>query len=202
MPLYRVTAPATAVVSVADMKEHLREDGSGQDDLIEELIAAAVAHIDGGDGWLQRALIDQTWDLKLDRFPSCGFIRIPLPPLIEVVHLKSIDADGVEQTFDDANYRVVGAGGKWPAKIYLVSGESWPTVASQWPEPIAVRFRAGYLDSSESPAVAAVPADIKAAIKLTVGHLYANRESVVIGQTAVELPMAAEALLARYRVYD
>jgi len=40
---------------------------------------------------------------------------------------------------------------------------------------------------------------ILAAIRLTLGHLYANREEVVIGATAAELPMGAKALLRPYR---
>jgi hypothetical protein len=40
-----------------------------------------------------------------------------------------------------------------------------------------------------------VDAAIKAAILLTCGHLYANREDVVIGATAVALPNGAQALL-------
>lgn len=44
-----------------------------------------------------------------------------------------------------------------------------------------------------------VNASILGAIRLTVGHLYANREAVVIGESAVELPMGAQALLRPYR---
>ncbi|MDR6394634.1 head-tail connector protein [Herbaspirillum seropedicae] len=40
-----------------------------------------------------------------------------------------------------------------------------------------------------------VDAAIKAAILLTCGHLYNNREDVVIGVTAVALPNGAQALL-------
>ncbi|NWN92292.1 phage gp6-like head-tail connector protein [Marinobacter adhaerens] len=41
--------------------------------------------------------------------------------------------------------------------------------------------------------------DITTAMLLLIGHWYANRESVVIGTTASEVPMAVEALLAPYR---
>lgn len=44
-----------------------------------------------------------------------------------------------------------------------------------------------------------VNASILGSIRLTVGHLYENRESVVVGGTAVELPMGAKALLRPYR---
>lgn len=41
---------------------------------------------------------------------------------------------------------------------------------------------------------------VQAAILLTIGHLYANREDVVVGASVVELPMASQHLLQPYRV--
>jgi hypothetical protein len=41
---------------------------------------------------------------------------------------------------------------------------------------------------------------IRAAILLTLGHLYANREDSIIGVSAVELPMGSQWLLAPYRI--
>jgi len=43
--------------------------------------------------------------------------------------------------------------------------------------------------------------DIRAAMLLLIGHWYANRESVVVGQTALKLPLAVESLLQPYRIY-
>ncbi|MFI3308931.1 head-tail connector protein [Ewingella allii] len=43
--------------------------------------------------------------------------------------------------------------------------------------------------------------DIRSAMLLCIGHWYANREGVVIGETAVNLPLAVQALLQPYRIY-
>ncbi|MFZ5338746.1 head-tail connector protein [Enterobacter asburiae] len=43
--------------------------------------------------------------------------------------------------------------------------------------------------------------DVKAAMLLLVGHWYANRETVSVGQTVAEVPFAVEALLQPYRIY-
>lgn len=43
-------------------------------------------------------------------------------------------------------------------------------------------------------------AEIQAAVLLTVGHLYANRENSVVGLSAVELPHGAREFLQPYRV--
>lgn len=41
---------------------------------------------------------------------------------------------------------------------------------------------------------------IQAACLLKLGHLFANREEVVTGSTAVELPLASQHLLMPYRI--
>src|SRR6185369_8190715 len=94
--LYLIAAPESAVVSLDDMKEHLRvdADNTDDDDVIDAFTAATTQHLDGRDGLLGRALIDQTWELRLSWFPCYGLLRLPLPPLIEVVSVKYIDADG------------------------------------------------------------------------------------------------------------
>jgi len=65
-----------------------------------------------------------------------------------------------------------------------------------------MRYRAGYVaDAEASPLVAAVPDDIKAAILLSVGTLYAQRETIVIGQAVSALPWSAEQMLRPYRIH-
>jgi uncharacterized phage protein (predicted DNA packaging) len=46
-----------------------------------------------------------------------------------------------------------------------------------------------------------LPSAVRSAIYLLTGHLFENRESVVIGKTAIDLPMAVRFLLAPYRVW-
>jgi len=46
-----------------------------------------------------------------------------------------------------------------------------------------------------------VPAAIIGAIKLLVGHLYENRETVLVGVTASELPLSIQALLSMDKVF-
>lgn len=41
---------------------------------------------------------------------------------------------------------------------------------------------------------------IKAAILLTLGHLHANREDVVAGQSVAQIPMGARSLLRPHRI--
>lgn len=195
--LYLVGAPEVNVVSLAEMKAHLRVDHTDDDDLIEAMTEAVTQHLDGRDGKLGRALIDQTWELRMAWFPRVVSLR--LPPLIEVEAVEYLDSNGARQTFAEANYLVTGAGDR--GHVHLAPGQCWPVLPYDRPECAIVRFRAGYLDGGVSPPEPNVPGPIKAAIKLMTGTLYQNRENVIVGQTAIEIPWAAEALLASYRVF-
>jgi hypothetical protein len=81
----RVTPPATAVVLLADLKEHLRVDHADDDALITAYEAAAVAYLDGWRGILGRCILSQQWAVT---YGEAGTYRLPLPDVSEV----SVDA--------------------------------------------------------------------------------------------------------------
>jgi len=215
--LLRVTAPAVEPITLAEAKAHLRVLHSNEDTLISGMITAIREHLDGGAGILGRALVAQTWDLVMDRFPDrrtgaggyrgidagAAHIRVPLPPLRSVTSIKYIDTSGVEQTLSSSLYQVSGIGGHTPARIVPAYGQTWPSVRAQV-DAVTIRFEAGYPDGTGSPPDAAenVPMPIKNALKLILGHHYEHRESVVVGvgAGAVEVPQAAEMLLTSYTV--
>lgn len=198
--LYLVSRSTAAVVSTDEMKAHLRVDFDDDDDLIASFVDAVTQHLDGESGSLHRALVDQTWDVGLSWF-DWKPLRLPLPPMIEVESVKYYDTSNVLQTLDESTYEAVGASGSKSAILRLAHGKSWPRVYPR-AQPVMVRLRAGYMDMTVSPPVSVVPSPIKAAIKLMVGTLYANRETVIIGQTAIVIPWAAEALLQPFRCYS
>jgi uncharacterized phiE125 gp8 family phage protein len=201
MPLSLVSAPSVLPLTVAETKDHLRVDTSDDDDLITAMISAATDHVSGRNGWTGRALVEQTWDLKLDAFPCAGkAIKLPLAPLQSVTSVKYIDTDGVEQTLSDTVYAVDAD--SVPGRVYLAYGQSWPGIRSQR-NAVTIRFVCGYADDGGSPVDyrANIPEAIRAALKLLVGAMYENREDFVTGTIATQLPFAAQNLLMPYRVY-
>lgn len=194
MGLRLITAPASPVLTLAEAKEHLRVTHTAQDALITALEKAATQN---AEGWLGRALIDQTWELVLDAFPTTNHkeIEIPKPPLIEIVSIIYDDAAGVPQTISALNYFVDNV--SQPGWVVPTGSLTWP-VALDAINSVRVRFRAGYLDNS-SPPVANVPDDIRSAIKLILGALFEYRELQLAGQSP-DMPWAAENLLRRHRV--
>lgn len=62
--MIRVTPPTEPVVTMRDMKEHLRVLHDDEDMLIQSLTDAAVSWLDGWDGVLGRCIMPQTWRIE------------------------------------------------------------------------------------------------------------------------------------------
>lgn len=197
MALTLITPPAVEPISLADAKAHLRVNHTDEDALISALIKAARQHLEGPRGYLARALVTQTWELTLDSFYA-GSIQIPLPPLQSVVSVKYTDADGFEQTVAPVDYYVDAAN----EPGWLVGVAAWPGTLSAI-NALRVRFVAGYAPDASSPPdlTANIPFDIRAAMLLHIGSLYAHREQVVVGSTVAQLPWGAQELLRPHRMH-
>jgi uncharacterized phiE125 gp8 family phage protein len=188
--LILITPPSTYPVSLDEAKAHLNVDFDDDDTLIDIYRKAATEDAESFTG---RSFYDQTFDFYLDAFPDNDVIELPRSPLIEVI---GVYLNGDASPVSTDTY-VVDTSNPKP-RISLPDGGSWPTL-NDVANAIRVRFRAGYVDEDQSPAVGVVPFAAKAAIMLTLGTLYANRESVVIGQTATMMPAGAEYLLRKIR---
>lgn len=196
MALRLISPPTSLAVSLDEAKAHLRVDHNDDNALLLFYIGQAIAHVDGKDGMLGRALVDQTWELVLDAFPV-NEIKIPLPPLISVTSIKYDDVAGNEFTLSPSLYTVDNV--KEPG--WVLPDGSWPgTFAGV--NSVRIRYRAGFLDTG-SPPITKVPDDIKQAILLMVGTAYAQRETLLEGQSIMQIPgltTSAEQLLRRKRV--
>lgn len=185
----RTVAPLTEPVTLEQAKAHLRVTSDTEDTLIAALVSAAVSHLDGWSGILGRCLISQTWRQDFSGF---GIIRLPFPNVASVV-VAYTDGNGVSQVLAGSNYHIVnGLGGTW---IELADGGSFPSTASQ-PDAVRVTFVAGYGGADD------VPAGLKAAILLHVGHLFENRAAVEVGATPAILPLAYDALVEKHRIFS
>lgn len=191
-----VAPPEQFPVSLDAAKLHLRVDHDDDDVLIASLIQAAIDHLDGWNGILGRCLAEQTWRQDFDTLAPC--LPLPLGPVIEIVSVDYVDINAQARTLSSESYSLrIDAGGR--AQIDLTS---WPSSISA-----SATYRAGYVTipetpaDGESPAIPAestVPAAIKTAITMLVGHWYANREATMTGVLSM-VPMAIDALVSPYR---
>ncbi len=203
-----IADPVLEPVSLAEAKLHLRVDLSNEDALIAGLIVTARELCELRT---RRSFIEQTWEGRLDCFPSesvgywsranryfgpgdarywpgsrTGTIVFDHPPLISVESIQYVDANGATQTLATSEYDV-SAG--TPGRARPKALKQWPGTRAGRMDAVIVTYKAGY---SEDPIL--VPASIRSAMLLTIGHLYLNREDVVPGARA-ELPIGAARLL-------
>lgn len=183
--LKRITAPA-AVVTLAEVKDHLRIDGTAEDTLLQRYIDAATDAIEGPYG-IGVLLGSQVWESYHDCFSNV--IRVPLFPVISVDEIRYLDDAGDEQTLSTTVYQVDTVSN--PVRIALKPNQSWPTISTRSLNPVIVKFTGGY---------ATPPEALRAAVILWVTHMYEIRQPFVVGTSVGEVPYAVEELLNRYRL--
>lgn len=182
MGLVRTVEPSDTPVCVDDAMRHLRIDEEDDAADLAGYIAAATRY---AEQYLGRQIVSATWKYTLDAFPDEDVIELPRPPLVSVTSVQYVDTDGATQTFSSSNYSVLTT--PTPGRISLGYEKSWPDTREQ-DEAVTITYVAGY-GAAES-----VPASIKQAILMLVGHWYERREaSSVVAVTPV--PMAVDSLL-------
>ena len=183
-----IEAPAP-VVSWEEADSHIRLDGDlSQQTYVESLIEGVTAHLDGPDGWLGRAIGLQTLEARFHGAVSSR-VRLRYPPLIQLVSVKVLGSDGVEQEKDVADFRLAGE------YLMMVSSSlAWPWASEALQdEAIRVQYRAGF----ETP-----PAPIKLAILQMVADLYEQRETFGPASLAtIPMPATAQLLLEPFRKF-
>lgn len=178
------TAPTAEPISLADTKVHLRTvtgDTSEDSAIITPLIQAAREYCENITG---RALASQA----VKAYPeNWGPWRLPRPPLITVASIKYYDKDGTEHTLAAADYQVDAVDGR----IDILKE---PIVTLRDLNPIVVEYTCGYATGN------AIPAAMRQAMLLLIGHWYTNREAVMTGATtSVEVDLTTRALLRQYK---
>lgn len=180
-----VTPAAVEPIEVWEAKKHLNEDRQDFDQYIQSLIKSARTWC---ESYTRQCLILSTWRMRFPGFPNCGVIELPKPPLVSVSSISYVDENGIDRTLHASQYAVDTA--SYPGRILRAYGVSWPSVRREGvAAPVTVTYVAGRANPS------AVPEPFKHAIKMLVGHWYANREEVNVGNIVSTMPMSARALL-------
>lgn len=167
-----ITPPTDLPVSLDEVKRHLREDFADDDPVLELLLRAAVDRLDGWRG-LGIAIVTQTWRQDYPSFDR-RCLRIPLGPVASITSITYVDGNKTTQTLAADQYRLLrDARGHF---IVPADDVTWPATDCR-PDAVAVTYVAGV-------EAANVPASLKAAILMLVGHFSKNREAVLAGDLA------------------
>ena len=183
------TAPTTTAISLAEAKAFLRVDSDYDDDdaYITSLIGVATNVV---EQFTRRRLIQQTYNLYHDFFPP--YIDLQVGIVDSVTHVKYYDADNVLQTLATSNYDLDKRIN--PGRIYESNTGSFPSTYER-PNAVEVEFIVGSAASDVEDA-------IKQAMYIVIGRYYENRQDVVTGTIASELPLMVDHLLTPYRLLE
>ena len=139
---YRITAradsPDDLPVTVAEAREYVvLGSETDRDTTLRNLIITAR-------NWIEDAcrtiLVPSTVQQKFQNFPcgQYGYLPLAREPVREITEITYRDEDNDVQTWDDSEYQLEL--GTNPPGIYLVGGETWPTISSNSPWPITVEY--------------------------------------------------------------
>lgn len=186
-----VTPPAADILSLPEIKQHLKIFHSEEDDKLTSILKSVTARLDGYYGEFHRCLINQSWKIMLPQW--CAPIRLPFVPVVSVTHVKYWDnaSPSVQQTWPATNYDlfedVLGA------FLQIKFNTQPPNLYVERLDAIEIQFVSGYGVAGSS-----IPEPIREAALLWIGDSYEHRESIVTGTIASKIPDAVERLISRY----
>lgn len=183
-----VVTPPDPVISFEEAAQHLKLGGNQAEKvLVEGMIAAATATIDGPEGWLGRSLGAQTLEARFNAFHGSE-VRLPFGPVLNLVGVEYLDANDEPVQADTDDFELLGA-------TLVAAGDAWAWQGcSTRREAIRVQYVAGYEDN--------IPPAARAALLLMIGDLYRNRDTTAVVQMSkVPMSTSVESLLEPLRIY-
>ena len=169
------------IIPIADAKAHLYVDHDEDDALIGVMRDAAI---DMTEKYVQVKLASQAgliWRSEELRSP----LDLGITNVTAINSISYVDDNGDPASMATADARIG------------LKGQLQPAVGKEWPEDVGgaveIDFDAGFASADQ------IPPMLISAAKLFLGHLYANREDVIIGSSAMTIPMGFQALCSMYR---
>lgn len=173
-----------SILTVDDCKKHLRVDTSEEDALISALRDASIEWVERFCGLKLGPSQNQSWRSQILPSNPLSAVSLAVRPVTDVTAITWQDGNGVEVTGDVADYR------------FSENGEFRPIVGGSWPAGVGgeveVTFDAGFAEGE-------CPPQLLHAVRLMIGHLYANREAVIVGAVSSEVPLGITTLCMPYR---
>ena len=187
------------VVQLDELRRQVRLDSYDQDVDLTELCAAAVKYVENRTS---RVLLTTVLDWTLPSFNAHKLlddyqIQLPRTPVQSIDQIVHYDSAGVQQTLDStwvaANLDLLDDGFLLP-RIALKPDKTWPNTQAR-ENAVTIRFTVGY-----GTAPAAMPADVKHAVKVLVSHMYEYRTPVIDGAAASKIPFTLDSMINQLQV--
>lgn len=163
--LVRTTAPE-AFVTLAECKAQMDITYADDDALIQGILDAAIAALDGCDGMVGKAIATQGYTWTQARVAGSTRLDFPVLPFLAVVSIEYYNSDNALTTASLDDFTVLGG----EDFGYIEPKNAWPQMYDR-DDALKIVFQSGYGVAS------AVPANLKQACKMLVSHWYENREA-------------------------
>lgn len=180
-----LTPPQAEPLTLAQVKEHLRLDGSDEDALLLSLIKTARDHLERQTGL---CLTQQSFRLYLDAWPDGDVIQIAKGPVQAIEKIlvfddagDPIDISGIDRMLD---------GEARPARLWLRQ----PPLPGQPLNGIEIDFTAGFGQSGVD-----VPDTLKRAMLIHIAHMFAFRGAVSPADQPAGVPAGYDRLIGPFR---
>lgn len=160
-----ITPPAAFPITLQEAKKACSVTHADDDAYIAALLDGATAYCDGLTGYLNRAIISQTWRRTQAGFTNARLIPPAVQSVSSVVYLDENDA---EQTLSASEYRLISDGRQ--ADIEFTG--TMPVISAR-SDAVRIEFVAGYGDNPGD-----VPAGIRSALMHMVRHSYDEKEGI------------------------
>tara|TARA_R110002051_G_scaffold1803_3_gene9993 strand:- start:841 stop:1419 length:579 start_codon:yes stop_codon:yes gene_type:complete len=181
------TLAVNPLFTTSEAKDFLKVDTTADDTLIDNLIKAATQSC---QIYTNMYFLDTTVTQYSDNWME--FYRLYKSPVLSITHVKYYDTNDTLQTLNSTNYILDRV--SQPARIGLSVDGVLPNLASRI-NAVEVKYIVGYGTTSSE-----VPEGIRQAVLITIGNWYENRQSVITGRTATELPLSSQYLLEQYKI--
>ena len=181
------TLSTLPLFTTAQAKAHLKVDTADEDDLIDNLVTAAT---ESCQIFTNTYFIDTVVTQYSDNWN--GISSLYKSPVSSITHIKYYDKDDSLQTWSSSDYILDSS--IRPARIALAVDKSFPTLSKRI-NAVEVKYTVGYGSAASN-----VPEGIRQAVLLTIGNWYQNRQSVVTGTIATDLPLSSQYLLDQYKI--
>ena len=185
MTIAELTPPAGEPLTLAEVKAHLRLDGSAEDGLLASLITTARTHLERETGLV---LMASGFRLYLDDWPDGPVIQIARCPVQTIDAVTLYDEAG--EPFEADMTGMVLDGRAHPARLILPRRVR----PGQALNGIEIDFTAGFGASG-----AEVPDTLKRAMLLHIALLYEYRGVVAPENQPAGVPAGYERLIAPFR---
>ncbi len=185
MALALIMAPTAKPVTLEEVKRHLRIDTADDDEYLNTLIDASLAHLEAVSGL---KLITQTWREFFDCPPRNAVFRLGIWPVQTILEMRIYDASGnfhsIPNSFLDLDH--VSS----PARLEVTA----PVSPAKSMNGIEIDIVAGFGDTSLD-----IPDNLRRALLLLISHNYEFRGAVPVDQQPASEPHGFRTLIAPFR---